>query len=88
MQSTRAAVNDLFDELRETGARRPLLGEAIDLLLCRDLASDEEPEEALGQWFLATGSLGEFCLDIRDGVIAETNALDYNARLERARNVG
>ncbi|KAI6759071.1 hypothetical protein HG531_013832 [Fusarium graminearum] len=41
----RAVVDELLDELGEIGAGSPLSGEVADLLLSRDLTSQEKPEE-------------------------------------------
>jgi hypothetical protein len=40
-------VDELLDELGDVGAGGPLGGQVADLLLGRDLAGQEQPEEAL-----------------------------------------
>jgi hypothetical protein len=41
----RAVVDELLDELGDVGAGSPLGGQITDLLLGRDLAGQEKPEE-------------------------------------------
>lgn len=71
----RAAVNELLDELGDVGAGGPLGRQVADLLLGRDLARQEEPEEALGEGLLSAGGLGEDLLALGDGLAAEADAL-------------
>jgi hypothetical protein len=61
-----AAVDELLNELGEVGAGSPLSGEVADLLLRRNLAGKEEPEETLGKGLLTTGSLGKKLLALGD----------------------
>lgn len=61
-----AAVDELLNELGEVGAGSPLSRQVADLLLSRDLASQEEPEETLRKRLLTTGSLGEELLALGD----------------------
>jgi hypothetical protein len=70
-----ASVDELLDELGDGGTGGPLLGETLDLLLGRDLAGEEEPEETLGKGLGASGSLRELGLALRDGLAAETDTL-------------
>lgn len=70
-----AAVDELGDEGGELAAGSPLGGQVADLLLGGDLASEEEPEEALGERLAAAGSLGEDLLALGDGLAAETDTL-------------
>jgi hypothetical protein len=71
----RAVVDELLDELGEIGAGSPLGGEVADLLLGRDLTSQEKPEETLRKGLLATGSLGEKLLALGDGLATESDTL-------------
>jgi hypothetical protein len=71
----RAVVDELLDELGEVGAGSPLGGEVADLLLGRDLAGQEKPEETLRKRLLATGSLGEKLLALGDGLATESDTL-------------
>lgn len=70
-----AVVDELLDELGEVGAGSPLGGEVANLLLGRDLAGQEKPEETLGERLLATGSLGEKLLALGNGLATEANTL-------------
>ena len=70
-----AAVDELLDELGDLGAGGPFGRQVADLLLGRDLAGQEKPEEAFGQRLLATGGLGQKLLALGDGLAAEANAL-------------
>ncbi|KAI6756511.1 hypothetical protein HG530_011109, partial [Fusarium avenaceum] len=70
----RAVVDELLDELGEVGAGSPLSGEVADLLLGRDLAGQEKPEETCAR-LLATGSLGEKLLALGDGLATESDTL-------------
>lgn len=45
MESTRATVNELLNELRNGRTGCPFCREFADLLLGRDLAGQKEPEE-------------------------------------------
>jgi hypothetical protein len=54
-----AAVDKLFDELGNLGSGSPLGGQIANLLLRRDLASQEKPEETFWKGLGATDSLGE-----------------------------
>lgn len=58
----RAVVDQLLDELGDVGAGGPLGGQVADLLLGRDLASQEKPEETFGV-LLAKGIDCENCRD-------------------------
>jgi hypothetical protein len=49
VESGGASVEDLLNELGESGTGSPLLGESLDLLLGGDLTGDEEPEETFGK---------------------------------------
>lgn len=75
VQVVRAAVDELGDEAGEVAASGPLGGQVADLLLRRDLASEEKPEETLWERLLATGSLWKKLLAFWDGLAAETNTL-------------
>jgi len=61
-----AAVDELLDEGGNIGAGSPLGRERANLSLRRDLASQEEPEETLGQGLLTTRSLGQELLEVGD----------------------
>jgi hypothetical protein len=71
----RAVVDELLDELGDVGAGSPLGGQITDLLLGRDLAGQEKPEETFGKRLLATGSLGEDLLALGDGLSTESDTL-------------
>jgi hypothetical protein len=61
-----AAVDELLDEGGDIGAGSPLSRESANLSLGGDLASQEEPEETLGEGLLTTRSLGEELLEVGD----------------------
>ncbi|RBQ93725.1 hypothetical protein VDGD_20346 [Verticillium dahliae] len=75
VQVGRAVVDELLDELGEVGTGGPLGGQVADLLLGRDLAGQEKPEETLGEGLLAAGGLGEKLLAFGDGLAAEADTL-------------
>lgn len=75
VEISRAAVDQLLDELGEVGAGSPLSREVADLLLSRDLAGKEKPEKTLGKRLLSAGGLGEELLALGDGLATEANAL-------------
>eukprot|EP00160_Parvularia_atlantis_P013015 Unigene2679_Nuclearia_a/m.8289 Unigene2679_Nuclearia_a/g.8289 ORF Unigene2679_Nuclearia_a/g.8289 Unigene2679_Nuclearia_a/m.8289 type:complete len:374 (+) Unigene2679_Nuclearia_a:476-1597(+) len=68
-------VEHLDDVVGHGRAGVPLVRDAVGLLLGRDLAGDEQPEERLGQGLLAAGGLGQEVLALGDGVVAEADAL-------------
>jgi hypothetical protein len=68
-------VNQLLDELGDLGTCRPLLTESLDLLVGWNLASEEEPEEGLGQRLGSAGGGREHLLALGDGLAAETDTL-------------
>lgn len=45
MESAGAAVDELLDELGKVGASSPLGRQVADLLLSRDLTSQQQPKE-------------------------------------------
>lgn len=51
MESGRASVQDLLNELGDSGASSPVLGKFDNLFLSRDFTGDEEPEEAFRKRF-------------------------------------
>ena len=59
---------------RQLGATRPLLGDALHLLLRRDLASHEQPEEALRKRLHAAFCAGQFVLAFGNAVSSEPNS--------------
>lgn len=59
VESRRASVKQFLNEFGNRGTSSPVLGESGDLLLCGDLASNEEPKESFGQGFRATRSFWE-----------------------------
>lgn len=71
----RAAVDELLNELGDLGAGSPVGRQVANLLLSRDLASQEKPEETLGEGLLAAGSLGEELLTFGNGLATETDTL-------------
>lgn len=71
----RAVVDELLDELGDIGAGSPLGGQVADLLLGRDLTGQKEPEETFRERLLATGSLREDLLALRDGLSTESDTL-------------
>ena len=71
----RAAVEELFDELRDRSTGCPVLGEGGNLLLGGDLAGDEEPEKSFGERLIAARGLGKQLLALRDGLATETDTL-------------
>jgi hypothetical protein len=75
VQIVGAAIDELFNILRELGASSPLGGEATDLLFSGDFAREEEPEKAFWERLGAAGSFGEDLLALRDCLSAETDAL-------------
>lgn len=62
----RAAVDELLDELGDIGTGSPVGRQVADLLLRRNLASQEKPEETLGKRLLATRGLGKDILALGD----------------------
>jgi len=70
-----AVVDQLLDELGDVGTGSPLSREVADLLLSRDLAGQEKPEETFGKRLLATRGLGEKLLALGDGLATKTNTL-------------
>ena len=75
VQIARTAVDELIDEVGHIAARGPLCAEIPDLLLRGYLASQQQPEETLGERLLAAGSLREQLLALGDGLAAETDTL-------------
>jgi hypothetical protein len=61
-----AAVDELLDEGGNIGAGSPLGRKGANLSLRGDLASQEEPEETLGQGLLTARSLGQELLEVGD----------------------
>lgn len=70
-----ASVNELLDEFGEIRSRSPVGGQISDLLLAGNLASQEQPEQPLRQWLLATRSLWQDFLAFRDRSSTESDAL-------------
>ena len=83
MKSWWAAVEDLFDEFGDSSTGSPVTGELGNLLLSRDFACDQEPEETLGKGLRASGSFGELCLNLRDGLATEADSLLWRPWVSR-----
>ena len=66
----------------QLGPAGPVLGQALDLGLGGDVASDQEPEETLRQGLTAAGSAGQQLLALGDGVPTEPR----NSRILRFTN--
>jgi hypothetical protein len=79
VESAGAAVDELLNELGDIGTGSPLGGEVTDLLLGRNLASQQKPEETLGQRLLTTGSLGKKLLDLGDLDLSVSCLSAFNA---------
>lgn len=75
VESRRASVKQFLDEFGNRGTSSPVLGESSDLLLCGDLASNEEPKQSFGQRLRASGSFWEQFLAFGDGLATEANTL-------------
>lgn len=75
MEGRRASVDEVLDELGDGRAGGPVGREGGTLLGSRDLTSEQEPEQSLGQGLVASGGLGEELLALGDGLAAETDAL-------------
>ncbi len=75
VQSGWTPVEDLLNEIRDRSACGPVFRELGDLLMCWDLAGDEEPKETLRKGFRATQGLGELLLNFGDGLATEANTL-------------
>lgn len=74
------AANEGFDVGGQRGARVELGRQRVHLALGRDLAREQEPDEALrkGLTVLVAGERREQLLALRDGVATEPNALQKN----------
>lgn len=59
MKSVGAAINDLLNEFGDGRTSSPLCRDFMGLLLCGDIASQEEPEEAFGERLLSAGGPGK-----------------------------
>jgi hypothetical protein len=75
VEVARAAVDELLDEAGNGRAGSPLGRQVADLLLGRNLTSEEEPEETLRKRLLATRSLGKKLLTFRNGLATEADTL-------------
>ena len=75
VESRRASVDELLNELGDLGTGGPFLGETLDLLLCRDLSSKEKPEESLRERLGSTWSGGKLSLALGDGESSESDTL-------------
>lgn len=75
VEVARAPVDELLDELGDLRAGSPVGRKIADLLLRRDLASQEKPEKTLRKRLLAARGLGQKLLALRDGPATEANAL-------------
>ena len=73
VQSVRTPVNQFLHKLRDLRSSGPLLGQRVDLSLCRDLASEEEPEKTLGKGLRAPRSGRELFLAFGDGEASESD---------------
>lgn len=67
------SVNQLLDVLGQIRTGGPVGGKTLDLLLGRDLARQQEPEESLRKRLVSTGNLWELGLTLRDGLSSESN---------------
>lgn len=66
VESAGAAVDELLNELGNIGAGGPLSRQVTNLLLGGDLASQQKPEQTLGQRLFTTRSLGQQLLNLGD----------------------
>lgn len=73
VEGGRASVENLLNELRNSGTSSPVLGKLGDLLLCGDLSGKEKPEEGLRERFFSTNSLGKELLAFRDSFATEAD---------------
>lgn len=78
MQRRRASVQNLFDKLRDSSARRPILGQLSDLLLRGDLSCEEEPEKSFRKGLRTAGCLRKERLALGDCLSTETDTLVYS----------
>jgi hypothetical protein len=75
VKSVGASVDKVLDKFGETGTRCPLGRESLDLLVSRDLAGEQEPEEAFWERLGAASSFGKELLALGDGLAAESDTL-------------
>ena len=75
MESRGASIDELLNELGDFGTGGPFLGETLDLLLCRDLSSEEKPEESLREGLGSTWGGGKLSLALGDGESSESDTL-------------
>jgi hypothetical protein len=75
VQSGWAPVEDLLHKIRNRSACGPVFRELSDLLICWDLASDEEPKKTLRKGLRATWSLRKLLLNLGDGLATEAYTL-------------
>lgn len=59
VQSGRTSVQNLLDELRDSGTGCPILGQLCDLLLGGNFTGDQEPEEGFWERLVSTWGFGE-----------------------------
>jgi hypothetical protein len=75
VESRRAAVDDLLNELGKGSPVCPVLGESLDLCIGRNFSGQQEPEKSFWEWFRAAWGLGQLSLTFRNGLATETDAL-------------
>lgn len=73
VESRRASVKQFLNEFGNRGTSSPVLGESGDLLLCGDLAGNEEPKESFGQGLRTARSFWEQLLTLGDGLATEAD---------------
>jgi hypothetical protein len=69
-------VHDVDEVLGQDAALLPLFGDLGHVRGGRDVAHEEEIEDALGQGLGAAGGLGQLFAELRDGEAAEADALE------------
>jgi uncharacterized protein YPO0396 len=75
VHAIREALDHLRHVRRQGRALRQFLGQGGGLRLGRELAGEEQPEEALRERLRAARRLRQLILQLRDGVAAEADAL-------------
>lgn len=75
VESVRASVDQFLNELGDGSPGSPFLRKTLDLLVGRDLTSQEQPEKGLRQGLGTSGSRGELLLTLGNSQATESNTL-------------